>query len=298
MITERIIFLSDVHDCHIDWYGIKTADRMEKMVKDLADRQTDHPADLLIVLGDVSLDFWQWNEKGSYLRTPSVSNTDHFVKNYLRRLPGPAYMIPGNHEQYGVEKWMEITGCPRSYIIEGGNAVFVLLDNFAGNLDPTEHSDGTHTQTNCEMVKYVLEQYPDDLIFLCAHHFDPAAESEEFRRLLAENDHIVALFQGHTHLSNVLPGSDATGGKPILQCGNYSYTDVKGDPADSFWGWRELEFDDDGTIRSFYHVPESRARHGENEIRVEEHDQDEWEVCIPFDSEDEEYEYDYQEDEK
>ena len=285
MITERIIFLSDVHDCHIDWYGVKTADRMEKMVEDLAKRQAqlDHPADLLIVMGDVSLDFWMWNEKGSYLRTPSVSNTDHFVKNYLHRLPQPAFMIPGNHEQYGVEKWMEITGCPRAYMIEGGNAVFVLLDNFADNLDPTEHSDGTHTQTDCAMVKYVLEQYPDDLIFLCAHHFDPAAESEEFRELLASNDHIVALFQGHTHLSEVIPGDERTGGKPILQCGNYSYTGVKGDPSASFWGWRELEFEDDGTIRSFYHVPESRAYHGEGTIEVKEHDQDEWETYIPFD---------------
>lgn len=283
MIIERIIFLSDVHDCHIDWYGTKTADRMEKMVKDITDRQKTHPADLLIVMGDVSLDFWMWNEKGSYLRTPSVSNTDHFVKNYMSRLPGPAYIIPGNHEQYGIEKWTEITGCPRSYIIEGGNAVFVLLDNFAGNLDPTEHSDGTHTQTNCEMVKYVLEQYPEYLIFLCAHHFDPAAESEEFRDLLAENDQIVALLQGHTHLSSVIPGDERTGGRDILQCGNYSYTGVKGNPADSFWGWRELEFEDDGTIRSFYHVPESHARHGEGTIDVEEHDQDEWEIFIPFD---------------
>ena len=62
---------------------------------------------------------------------------------------------------------------------------------------------------------------------------------------------------------------------------------MKGDPSASFWGWRELEFEDDGTIRSFYHVPESHARHGEGTVDVEEHDQDEWEICIPFEEEEE-----------
>ena len=90
MIIERIVFLSDVHDCHIDWYGTKTADRMEKMLRDIEERQKTHPADLFIILGDVSLDFWMWSEKGSYLRNPPISNTDHFVKNYMKRLPGPA----------------------------------------------------------------------------------------------------------------------------------------------------------------------------------------------------------------
>ncbi len=295
MITERITFLSDIHDCHIDWYGTKNADRMEKMVKDIADRQKTHPSDLTLILGDVSLDFWMWAEKGSYLREPSVSNTDHFVKNYRNRLAGGAvFMIPGNHEQYGEEKWLELTGCPRTYILEAGNAIFVLLDNFAENLDPRDHSDGTHTQSNCDMVRHVLDCYPDDLIFLCAHHFDPATESDEFRELLEQNDRIVALIQGHTHRSDVIP--DAIGGKPILQTGNYSYTGLRDHPSKSFWGWRELEFHDDGTIRSYYHVPESTALYGETEFTVPEHDQDEWAVCIPFDEDDtvdldEEYEY-------
>ena len=68
-MKERILFLSDLHDCHIHWYGTTTEARLEKMVKDV---EAAGHFDQLIVMGDVSLDFWGWNEGGSYLQeTPS-----------------------------------------------------------------------------------------------------------------------------------------------------------------------------------------------------------------------------------
>lgn len=271
-MKERILFLSDLHDCHVSWYGTSTEARLEKMVKDVS--EAGH-FDQLIVMGDVSLDFWGWNEGGSVLWNPSVSNTDHFMKTYMPRLPKPSCIIPGNHEQYGAEKWREITGCEREFVLETECALFIAVDSFSGNLDPSENSDGTYLPVNCDFIEEAMAEYPDKPVFLLSHYFDMAQESERFKTLLRNNDRILAMMIGHTHRSAVLDAGEDTGHKPILQCGNYSYSGEK-EPKDSFWGWRELIFEDDGTIRSFYHTPKSEYRHGNGSFVQEEGNQDEW----------------------
>ncbi|MBQ8186928.1 MAG: metallophosphoesterase [Clostridia bacterium] len=275
-MKERILFLSDLHDCHIHWFGTSTEARLEKMVKDVAD--AGH-FDQLIVMGDVSLDFWAWNEGGSYLWNPSVSNTDHFMKTYMSRLPKPSCIIPGNHEQYGAETWREITGCAREYVLETKSALFIMLDSFSGNLAPKENSDGTYLPVNCDFIEEAMTACPDKPVFLLSHYFDMARESERFKAILRENDRILAMMIGHTHRSAVLDAGEDTGHKPILQCGNYSYSGEK-EPKTCFWGWRELIFEDDGTIRSFYHTPHSEYRHGDGSFVQEEGNQDEWTASV------------------
>jgi len=275
MSTEkRWIFLSDVHNCHINWYGTKTEDRLNRMVEQVNAYLAENPAEGIFILGDVSLDFWMWNEKGCYLRYPPRSNTKLFMNNYAGRLPDPLYLLPGNHEQYGHYEWELFTGYPRSYTVECGGAVFVMLDNFAGIIAPKFHSDGRYSLTDVSVVEKALADYPDKPVFLCAHYFDPAAESEELKTLLRENDRIYALFMGHTHKTAVLE----LGGKPLAPCGNYSYSGEK-NPLDAFWGWRELVMDEE-EIRSFYHVPENTAVFGGNTVKIEEHIQDEFRISL------------------
>lgn len=272
-MKERIILLSDVHDCHINWFGVKTADRMEKMVSDLSESNKTDTAALLLCMGDVSLDFWFWDIGGSYLHNPPVSNTDHFMKNYFPRLPRPAYIIPGNHEQYSNDDWKRFTGFDRSYVVESEKAVFVMLDNYSGDLDPKVNSDGTYTNTDCDMIEKALADHPEKPVFLCAHYFDMAKESDRFKKLLKDEKRIVALVMGHTHYTAVLSTGEDAGNKPILQCGNYSYNDKKEDYYHSFWGWRELIIEDDGTVRTYYTCPSQLLGNGD---KVEAHVIDEW----------------------
>ena len=273
-MKERILFLSDLHDCHIHWYGTTTSDRLEKMVKDV---EAAGHFDQLIVMGDVSLDFWGWNEGGSYLQETPRSNTAHFMKTYMPRLPKPSCIIPGNHEQYGTEKWQEITGWGREYVLETKCALFIAVDGYSGNLDPTEHSDGTYQPVNCDFIEKAMADCPDKPVFLLSHFFEMNKESDRFKALLKNNDRILAMMVGHTHRSAVLDAGEETGHKPILQCGNYSYSGEK-EPGICFWGWRELIFEDDGTVHSFYHTPYSEYRHGDGAFVQEEGNQDEWTI--------------------
>lgn len=262
-MKEKIIFLTDVHNCHINWFATKTEDRMEKMISDLEAANREEKADCLLCLGDVSLDFWFWDIGGSYLHNPPLSNTDNFMKKYFPRLPQPAYIIPGNHEQYGNEDWKRFTGFDRAYTVKTNNAVFVMLDNFSGNLDPKENSDGTYTETDCDAIEKALRENPDKIVIPCAHYFDMEKESERFKKLLREESRIPALFIGHTHYTEVLDAGDDAGNKPIIQCGNYSYNNNREDPYHSFWGWRELYIEDNGDIYTRYRCPSQKLGNGD-----------------------------------
>lgn len=251
----RIILASDLHDCHIDWYGVPTEQRLNRMVDQLCTSCAQQPAKTILLLGDYSLDFWQCDIGGSWLRE-GRSNTRHFAEHYASRLPAPYIMIPGNHEQYGEEAFRRITGFPRQNAAVIGDVVFLLLDTFARHLDPQEHSDGTYTPVDTDAVRTELENHPGKKCFLCAHYFDLEKESNAFPALVRD-ERIIGLFQGHTHRSACIPLGTAYGGKYIVQTGNYSYSSEE-DPRTSFWGWRELRITP-GHAVSWYYTPENDA---------------------------------------
>ena len=160
MKDTRVIVCSDVHLCHIDWYGLSCADRMDNMITNLNEYFDEKPYEKIVFLGDYSLDFWAFDQGGSYLNE-GLSNTESFVKQFASRLKAPYYMAPGNHEQYGNEKWLEIVGNARHECFVVGKYLFVSCDNFSGNLDPDYHSDGTYTPTDIAFVKTCLDKYPE-----------------------------------------------------------------------------------------------------------------------------------------
>ncbi|MBO5897822.1 MAG: metallophosphoesterase [Clostridia bacterium] len=251
---SRVLFASDLHHCHMFWHGVESDDRMERLVKAIKDEYEREPYDLFLMLGDYSLDFWAWSTKGCYVNE-GKSYTEAFVSKIVPHIPCPSYMIAGNHEQYGHDKWKEITGCERRTAIAYRDALFILLDNYGGDLDPTEHSDGTYTPTDIAYVKEQMATHPDAKhVFLCAHEFDMRFEGEDFKALLREEDRIVALLAGHTHLSAIVPLGEECGGKLLLRTGQFSYS---GNIKESRWGWRELRFDDDGKVSTAYITPSS-----------------------------------------
>jgi len=244
MEKTRILLASDIHWCHLQWYGMENNARLAKFVSDVAAEHKSDPCAALLLLGDYSLDHWAWGIKGSWLNE-GVSNTANFVDAHMEELRGTGMelrMIAGNHEQYGEEKWREITGFSRQSSIVCGDVLFILLDTYGADLDPTEHSDGTYAPADMAFIRREMAANPDKRVILCAHYFDAAKESEEFCRLVREDTRILCLIAGHVHTSYVVT-PEQFGTKPLLFTGHYSYSGTKPDPLRCPCGYREVVID-------------------------------------------------------
>ena len=259
MEKTRVLLASDVHWCHLEWYGMPNRERLDKFAREIEAESANDPFAALLFLGDYSLDHWQWGVMGSYLRE-GISNTGDFVSTYMDRLKATGAeirMIAGNHEQYGEAKWQEVTGgFSRRDSLIVGDYLFILLDNYAANLDPRVHSDGCYVGVDVDEVRAVMNAHPNKRVILCAHHFSPDVESAEFKRLVREDDRIVCMIGGHVHKSRVVTLNDQYGGKCLLYTGHYSYSSEKDDPLRCPWGFRELILSDGG-VSSRYITPES-----------------------------------------
>ena len=273
-MRKRILLASDIHNCHLEWYGISNEERMERFVRHMNEEYIRDPYDIILFLGDYSLDHWKWNIQGCYIKE-GVSRTNEFVEKYCTRLPTPFRMIAGNHEQYGYEKWREITGgYERQDYWKTSEWLFILLDSYGADLDPTEHSDGTFTPIDTAYVRKLMEAHPECKVVLCGHHFDYDKETDEGRALL-EDERIICLASGHVHLSDVL---SLPCGKKLLRTGNYSYCSGN-DPLVSMWGYREVILTDDALI-SRYITPENDIVLNDQPITVKYASQDE--TVIPL----------------
>ena len=239
--NKRIMIMTDIHNCQFDWYGVKNEDRMNLMCEAVSEEDKNSPFDAILCLGDYSLDFWKWNEGGSYLWNPPVSRTAEFMEKYYPRFPKKAYMIPGNHEQYKNEDWIRITGFPREFAVMYGDFVFAMLDTFGGELDPKENHDGVYTGINTAFVREILKNHPDKKIILCAHDILPDKESDETKYLICEEKRILCAFTGHTHLTDTKLLDDSFRNLPVFYCGNFSYYKLSDDKTIR-WGYRILDF--------------------------------------------------------
>ena len=252
MRQRRIILASDIHLCHLDFFGVKAEDRLQKFIDDLKAEYKKQPFEALLLLGDYSLDHWKWQIKGSYIEK-GISYTKRFVDEYLsqlKELPLEIRMIAGNHEQYGEKLYHELTGYHREDVYVTDDWLFILMDTYKGGLDPTEHHDGVYTGANMEFIKKHMDAHPDKKVIICSHFIDPRKDTAEFKALLRE-DRIICLFAGHTHGSKIWTLDEEYGSKNVIFTGQYSELNVN-----SMWGFRELILNDD-YIESNYITPES-----------------------------------------
>lgn len=241
---HKIILMSDIHYRCADYFGRTQDQTAELLCEDLAKEYAKEPYDAVLLLGDYSLDHWAWQTKGTYL-TRGISNAKLFAERYLERIAPEGVelrMIAGNHEQYGEKLWTELTGHKRRDHLVLGDILFILTDTFGGDLDPTEHSDGTYCGANVADIKELMAKYPDKKVILCAHWFDVNLESPEFLELLRAEERILCLFCGHNHRSRVTSTGEENGNKPIIGTGNYSYS---GEPNNvrCLPGYRVLKID-------------------------------------------------------
>lgn len=245
MERKRVLIVTDVHYCHENYGGMDPGKKMEMLVEQINNEYAKDPFEFILFLGDYSLDHWAWNVKGSWL-VSGKSYTAEMKERYFGGLPAPYYMLAGNHEQYGNEKWREITGCDRSMTVELDGALFILWDSFGGDLDPTEHSDGTYTPPSVEEIRAIMDSHPDKRVFLCSHWFAPNGSEEE--RALICDERVACLFVGHSHRSGVITLPEEYGSKLMIQAG--SWASVYPDPTYR-WGVRDLVIEGDRATTSY-----------------------------------------------
>ena len=255
----RVILSSDIHCTHLlEWYNVPYRERMQHWVDSIIAEHEENPIDLLIIGGDVSLDFWAHSGGGSWINEEH-SSADEFYTDYVMQLPNEiqVVMIAGNHEQYSYEQWEDITLNERQEYYVLGNNLFLLVDTFRGELDPDYHHDGVYVGVDMDYVNEVLDKHGDKDIWLVGHYFDMSKESEEFKDLLRENTNIRGLFQGHTHLTTAIELGEEYNDLTIAQTGNFAYT-KESDIIGSFWGFRELVITAD-SAQSGYIIVDSVA---------------------------------------
>ena len=228
---------------------------MQHWVDSVLKEHRENPIDLLIINGDISLDYW--TSGGSVIKY-NESTSKIFVDDYVSQLPDdlPVFILPGNHEQYSDADWFMITGNHRSGHMEIDGNLFIFLDTYNGDLDPTTHHDGVYSSVDVDSITSLMEEYPNDDVYLIAHHFQTNAESPAFKKLVKENDRIKGLFSGHTHDASLIKLGKGWGNKILAQTGNFSR--YAGDYAESFWGFRELVITNDNAY-SQYIIMDSEA---------------------------------------
>lgn len=254
----RVVLSSDIHCTNLQqWYSTDYRARMQLWVNAVLKEHEETPIDLLIINGDISLDYWiSGGSVVTYGKDKATAKL--FINKYLSQLPEeiPVFILPGNHEQYSNEDWLALTGNNRQGYMYVGNTLFVCLDTFGGELDPDYNHDGVYTGVDVDYVKGLMETYPECDVYLVAHYFDTDKESAAFRKLLKDNDRIKGLFAGHTHKTAVIELGAAYGNKTIAQTGNFAY--FKDSAKESFWGFRELVITDTDAY-SQYIIAESKA---------------------------------------
>lgn len=248
--------MSDLHLCNQSWYGMTSDTRINKMVTNLNSYMQKDPFDALMILGDTSLDFWENTTYGGSYRRHGISNTRTLIELYLSRIDCDKYIVPGNHEQYSNSDWKNITGRDRQFSVYINGWLFVMLDTFAGDLDPDYDHHGTYTGVDVDFLKKEMAKYPNAPVVLCAHYFYTDRESAEFKNILKNEKRIVCLFEGHDHVNKIDTLDASLGSKKVYHLGNFSYTGSGQTLQECSWGWRNVYISDDG-IKIDYYTPKN-----------------------------------------
>ena len=217
--------------------------------------------DAVLVLGDLSIDDYDF-------RKLPVNYVERFRDECMKRFPCPSYAIAGNHDSYPEAEWKQMFGYGRQYSVRIGDRVFIMLDTFR-DLPAKNASGAGYTPVDTDFLKEELAKYPTEKLFLCAHYIDTSKEqSSEFYDIVKNNDRILAIFQGHTHIAKLMQFA----GKPLIDIGGYGYSGQEVNGKYTFgvfserwaYGYEILEWSDDTT--HFYHVKPALRYEAENGV--------------------------------
>ena len=240
----RVLLISDIHYTAKDQYGIVSQERMQSMINDIITEHKKQPIDLILILGDLSTD--NMGDPNSSATLYGSNYVRRIFEEYLYKLPCPVYALPGNHDSWSNEVWKSITGYDRQYSIEFDDIVFIMLDTYN---DTAPHGGGgTYKGIDYNFLKGELEKFKDKKIILCAHYFHGPSETTQIKELIGNNNNIIGMFCGHTHVYSEYMSSY---GKKIFETGNFSYS-LNGSTTiynpDSTWGFRDLRLTENGIV--------------------------------------------------
>ena len=284
----RVIISSDVHfrSNYSGYYNVPSPIRLQSWVNSIIKEHETEPIDLLVIAGDTSLDYYydtaKKEEVGTYAKG-GVSDTKEFVDKYVSQLPEeiPVYILPGNHECYSNEKWLELTGNNRQETFVLENNLFIMLDTFSENIGSNYNGNVDYSRVDVDYVKNQIEAHPEcNKVWLISHYFDHKNESAAFAELIKSEDKIEGLFSGHTHQCTVISMGATYGNKAIAQTGHFAdswYTSYPQGDDDTvfaklkrgFWGFRELIISDEGAISNYISVATKGAIWKERAITLE-----------------------------
>lgn len=248
-------------------FGLTQREKVEKVYEDIIAENEKSKLDAVLVLGDLSIDDYDFRNL-----------PDNFCKKFknecLDRLPCPSYTLAGNHDSYPSEMWEEVFGYGREYAFEIDGSVFIMLDTFKA-IPAKAASGAAHTTVDYVFLKNALKKYKGKRIFLCSHYFetkltDNNSFSDEVRELIKDNNDIVFLYRGHTHVNSVTDMGESYGRKQIVDIGGYGYCGQRVGNRYEFnifdfkwaWGYQVLEIYDD--FIKTYHVKTKMHYEGVN----------------------------------
>lgn len=235
---SKLFFVSDIHLTDFVGSGEYAVSDVlgytqDERVRLLCERVTQSGADEVFILGDLSIDDPPWRRE----RFGKENYTRKLIENYLKPLGKPLHMIPGNHDSHTNDEWREMTGRDRGFALISSGILFIMLDNFAGTASGA--SGSPYTKSDVGFIKASLGQNPGRKAIICAHYFDFEKESDEFRELIREDDRIIALAQGHTHVRSLTMRY----GKPLYDIGGFSYNCYSSTDANGriFWDFNHYD---------------------------------------------------------
>ena len=268
----RVVFSSDIHyTALVDCYSTDKDARMKHWVDCIIAENEKDPIDLLVINGDVSLDYLSTDSFSGLIEgiVDSESDmTEAFIGTYLTQVKKAGidvWVMPGNHESYTDDDWKDLTGNARQGSMVVDNNLFIFLDNYNSSLGTDTSSDSTYTATSTQQVTDAMDANPDLDVYLIAHYFDTAEDDTKdssgadidtnLQTLLTGTygDRIKGLFAGHSHEANIRQLDSTWGSKVIAQTGNFSYY-FEAANNKPFWGFRELIITEDSAYSQYISV--------------------------------------------
>ncbi len=238
-VQYRVCITSDVHYTPLnDGFGWNYEERVQLWVDTILEEHEKEPFDLIIINGDVSLD---WRANGGTVLKQGTSTTAEFIEKYVSQLPEgvPVYILPGNHERYTEELWQQLTGNGRSASFVLGDNLFIMPDSFRGDTDMTIDATGESVALDTDYIKAEMEKYPKHNVYIISHEIDTEKQPGAFWRIcLKEN--VRGMFAGHTHAHNLI-FPELASGKVIAQTGCFAWDNTFGAMSTTgTWGVRDL----------------------------------------------------------
>ena len=213
----RILQITDTHYSTGNIYATPSQERMQQMVEWILEEHQKNPIDVIIHTGDVSYN-------NLYTEGTDTNFIQKFVDEFAAQLPCPIYAIPGNHDGYTDEQWMNAFGTKREFIVDTGDCVLAMLDTFGMPTD--SNTGGTYKGPNIDCIKSAINLSNGRPVFLFGHHFNYTSDSAEVQSIIEDTPNIVGLFCGHKHI----PSFTTYGTKPLVIAGHMAFAMVNSSP--------------------------------------------------------------------